>query len=283
MEKYIREQSLSSDSDDCIKIDAWDWRYYAEKVRQKEYEIDEAEVKPYFSLKNMTQAIFDTAKKLFGLKFVLRPDIESYHPDVDTYEVYDTNGDSEKLIAIFLHDNFARPNKRSGAWMSNYREQKKGVIPIVVNNNNFNKGSDTEPTLLSFDDAVTLFHEFGHGLHGMLSEATYSTLAGTSVLRDFVELPSQLYEHWLSERSVLMVHARHYSTNKHMPEELLNKLMAARKFGQGFATVEYTICTLLDTKLHSKKLKYDGAKGLDEREDIDISGFEKSELGEYYK
>lgn len=258
-------------------IEPWDWRYYAEKVRQKEYELDESEVKPYFSLPKMTAAIFDCANKLFGLTFKLRPDIASYHPDVDTYEVFDSSSSAEP-IAIFLHDNYARPNKRSGAWMSEYRGQKKGVVPIIVNNNNFNKGSANEPALLSFDDAVTLFHEFGHGLHGMLSKATYGTLAGTNVLRDFVELPSQLYEHWLSQPEVLKKHACHYQTDEPIPDALLNKLMAARNFGQGFATVEYTICTLLDTKLHMKKTMYDGAKDAVDREDVDISAFEKEEL-----
>jgi peptidyl-dipeptidase Dcp len=156
----------------------------------------------------MVEAIFDCAQQLFGLTFKHRPDIIAYHPDVKTYEVYDSSKGTEP-IAIFLHDNYARPNKHSGAWMNNFRSQSQGVIPIVINNNNFNKGSDGDKnTLLSFDDCVTLFHEFGHGLHGMLSECTYQTLSGTNVLRDFVELPSQLYEHWISEPAVIKKFAK---------------------------------------------------------------------------
>ena len=252
----------NSDGEIGIKIEPWDWRHYAEKVRQRSFDLDDSEVKPYFPLDRMVEAIFDVAGKLFGLSFVLRPDITTYHPDVQVYEVHGKlQGDSEEeLVAIFLHDNFARPNKRSGAWMSEYRCQTRNtspdatnrhrVVPIIVNNNNFNKGTAEEPTLLSFDDARTLFHEFGHGLHGMLSDVTYRRLAGTSVLRDFVELPSQLYEHWLSQPVVLKQHARHYRTGHPIPEALLDKVMSASKFNQGFHTVEYTASALVDVALH---------------------------------
>lgn len=239
----------------------WDWRYYAEKVRQKNYNCDESELKPYFPLDRMVEAIFDCAHQLFGLKFILRKDLPSYHPDVQTYEVRQCDGDTPaaegKLVAIFLHDNYARPHKKSGAWMSEYRAQSRNidttgtpVIPIIVNNNNFNKPAAGEVALLSFDDARTLFHEFGHGLHGMLSSVTYQRLAGTSVLRDFVELPSQLYEHWLSEPTVLQKHARHYKTGAPIPQELLERMFRANKFGQGFATIEYASCVLVDIALH---------------------------------
>lgn len=250
------------------------------------------QLKPYFPLDRMIQAIFDCANKLFGLTFVKRPDIVAYHPDVDVYEVrrQGENGQDD-LLAIFLHDNYSRQYKASGAWMSEYRCQSKNKsmltfgkdcstdesdlvsensVPIIVNNNNFARGSDSEPTLLSFDDAKTLFHEFGHGLHGMLSDVTYNRLAGTSVLRDFVELPSQLYEHWLSQPVVLKKHARHYKTNEPIPDELLQKLMAARAFNQGFDTVEYTACALIDQMLHqipSESLA-----------DFDMKAFEVSEL-----
>ena len=175
-------------------IAPWDWRYYAEQVRQRKYAIDEAALKPYFVLDNMVQAAFDTAGRLFGISFVERRDCATYHPDVRAYEVQDAVG---RPIGLFLHDNFARPGKRSGAWMSSYREQHSldgEVLPIIVNNNNFSKG---DPTLLSFDDAHTLFHEFGHGLHGLLSRVRYPSQSGTAVRRDFVEFPSQVFEHWL--------------------------------------------------------------------------------------
>src|SRR5229473_6780143 len=185
-------------------IAPWDWRYYAEKVRQQKYALDEAAVKPYFVLDNIVQAAFDTAERLFGIRFVERPDCATYHPDVRAYEVQDAAG---RPIGLFLHDNFARPGKRSGAWMSSYREQQSldgEVLPIIVNNNNFSKG---DPTLLSFDDAHTLFHEFGHGLHGLLSRVHYPSQSGTAVRRDFVEFPSQIFEQWVATPEILRRYA----------------------------------------------------------------------------
>jgi peptidyl-dipeptidase Dcp len=237
-------------------IAPWDWRYYAEKVRQQKYALDEAEVKPYFVLENMVEAAFDTAGRLFGIRFVERPDCATYHPDVRAYAVQDAAG---RPIGLFLHDNFARAGKRSGAWMSSYREQESldaEVLPVIVNNNNFSKG---DPTLLSFDDAKTLFHEFGHGLHGLLSRVRYPSQSGTSVRRDFVELPSQVFEHWLSVPETLRRYARHYRTGEALPEALLERLLAAGNFNQGFATVEYTACALLDLDLHARA----DAAGLD--------------------
>ncbi len=228
-------------------IEPWDWRYYAEKVRQAQYDLDEAEVKPYFVLENMVQAAFDTAGRLFGLSFTARPDLPVYHPDVRAWEVRDATG---AHVGVFLHDNFARPGKHSGAWSSRYRDQQNldgWVTPIVVNNNNFSKG---EPTLLSFDDAETLFHEFGHGLHGLLSRVRYPSQSGTAVRRDFVEFPSQIFEHWMSAPENLRRYARHYQTGEPMPEALLERLLAARNFNQGFATVEYTASALIDLELH---------------------------------
>ena len=228
-------------------IEPWDWRYYAEKVRQAEYDLDEAEVKPYFVLDNMVQAAFDTAGRLFGVTFTELSDVPVYHPDVRVWEVRDSAGEH---VGVFLHDNFARPGKRSGAWSSRYRDQETldgAVAPIVVNNNNFAKG---EPTLLSFDDAETLFHEFGHGLHSLLSRVRYRSQSGTSVRRDFVEFPSQIFEHWMSTPETLRRYARHYQTGEPMPESLLRRLLAARTFNQGFATVEYTGSSLLDLELH---------------------------------
>jgi peptidyl-dipeptidase Dcp len=228
-------------------IEPWDWRYWAEAVRRAGYDLDEAEVKPYFVLDNMVAAAFDTARRLFGLDFTARSDLRAYHPDVRVWEVRDRSG---AAFGLFLHDNFARPGKRSGAWSSRFRDQEDldaPVLPIIVNNNNFSKG---EPTLLSFDDARTLFHEFGHGLHGLLSRVRYRSQSGTAVRRDFVEFPSQIFEHWMSAPENLRRHARHYRTGATMPEALLARLAAARHFGQGFATVEYVAAALFDLELH---------------------------------
>jgi peptidyl-dipeptidase Dcp len=232
-------------------IEAWDWRFWAEKVRQRTYALDDAEIKPYFALDRMVAAAFDCAERLFGVRFDERADLPVYHPDVKAYEVRSRGGE---VIGIFLHDNFARPTKRSGAWMSSLRQQSRNrgsVIPIIVNNNNFAKGAPGEPTLLSFDDVRTLFHEFGHGLHGLLSDVGYERLSGTNVLRDFVELPSQLFEHWMSEPAVLRRHARHAATGEPIPEALIERLAAARRFGQGFETVRYTASALTDLAVHA--------------------------------
>ena len=236
-------------------IEPWDWRYYAEKVRQAEYDLNEAEVKPYFVLDNLVQAAFDTAGRLFSLKFTERRDLPVYHADVRAWKVSDEAGGH---VGLFLHDNFARPGKQSGAWSSRYRDQEnldEAVTPIVVNNNNFARRdvSDGEPTLLSFDEAKTLFHEFGHGLHTLLSRVRYRSQSGTAVRRDFVEFPSQMFEHWMSVPETLRRYARHYRTGEPLPEELLDRLLAARNFNQGFATVEYTASALIDLDLHRTK------------------------------
>ena len=234
-------------------LEAWDWRFLAEKVRQARYDLDETQLKPYFPLDRMVEAAFDCAHRLFGLRFVPQPDVRAYHPDVKVYEVRSAD---DAVIGVFLHDNFARPTKRSGAWMSSYRRQSRsgapgGVLPIVVNNNNFAKGAPGEPTLLSFDDARTLFHEFGHGLHGLLSNVDYEHLSGTSVLRDFVELPSQIFEHWLEQPDVLRRHARHYRTGEPIPQELVARLLRARRFNQGYETVRYAASALVDMAVHA--------------------------------
>jgi peptidyl-dipeptidase Dcp len=232
-------------------LEPWDWRYWAEQVRQRQYAIDDAEVKPYFPLERMVAAAFDCAERLFDVRFVKCEGLELYHPDVDAYEVRAKGG---ALVGVFLHDNFARPSKRSGAWMSHYRQQTKNggaVTPIVVNNNNFAKSAPGQPTLLSFDDVRTLFHEFGHGLHGLLSDVDYERLSGTNVLRDFVELPSQLFEHWTSEPEVLRRHARHVATGEPIPDPLIERLKRARRFGQAFETVRYTASALTDMAVHA--------------------------------
>ncbi len=226
-------------------LEAWDWRYYSEKRRVAEHDLDEAALKPYFQLDRMIDAAFDCAGRLFGLEFheIAGP---FYHPDVRGWEV--TRGGQH--MAVFLGDYFARGSKRSGAWCSAMRSQSKlagEVRPIVVNVCNFAKG---DPTLLSYDDARTLFHEFGHALHQMLSDVTYSFISGTSVARDFVELPSQLYEHWLEVPEVLKTHARHYKTGAPMPEDMLARLLAASTYDQGFATVEYVASAMVDLAFH---------------------------------
>jgi peptidyl-dipeptidase Dcp len=253
---------------DDITIAPWDWFFYAEKVRKSRYDFDEASVKPYFSLERVTEAAFDCAHRLFGIRFTPRPDLAAYHADVKTYEVRDA---ADQLVAIFLHDNFARATKRGGAWMSSYRMQSRAhgeSIPIIVNNNNFAKGAPGEPTLLSMDDARTLFHEFGHGLHGMLSNVSFERLAGTSVLRDFVELPSQLFEHWLGEPEVLKKHARHITTDEPISDALIAKMKQARTFNQGFDAATFCASGLLDIKLHMR----------DSMEGLDLAQFEQDEL-----
>ncbi|MBF9058378.1 peptidase M3 [Rhodobacterales bacterium HKCCSP123] len=226
-------------------LEPWDWRYYSEKRRGAEHDLNEAELKPYFQLDAMIEAAFDCANRLFGLEFAPL-DVALYHPDARAWEVT-RNG---KHLAVFIGDYFARGSKRSGAWCSTMRSQKKlggDVRPIVVNVCNFAKG---DPCLLSYDDARTLFHEFGHALHQMLSDVTYGSISGTSVARDFVELPSQLYEHWLEVPEVLGTHARHAETGEPMPRALLDRLLAAQTYDMGFQTVEYVASALVDLDFH---------------------------------
>jgi peptidyl-dipeptidase Dcp len=227
-------------------LEAWDWRYYSEKRRRAEHDLDEAVLKPYLSLDAMLGAMFDCATRLFGLEFRETPG-PFYHPDVRGWEV--TRGGSH--VAVFLGDYFARGSKRSGAWCSAMQGQRKlggEVRPIVVNVCNFAKG---DPCLLSYDDARTLFHEFGHALHQMLSDVTYGFISGTSVARDFVELPSQLYEHWLEVPAVLEAHARHHVTGEPMPSDMLERLLAAGTYDQGFATVEFVASAMVDLEFHT--------------------------------
>jgi peptidyl-dipeptidase Dcp len=261
-------QSHAQSYGDNIVIEPWDWRYYAEQVRSAKHDLDEASIKPYFQLDRIVEAAFDTAHRLFGLSFEELPDFPRYHPDIRAWEV---TGAAGEWVGIFIGDYFARTSKRSGAWMSSFRSQEKlsgDIQPIIVNVMNFSKGGRGEPSLLSFDDARTLFHEFGHALHGLLSDVTYPLLAGTSVSTDFVELPSQLYEHWLSQPDVLRRYATHYKTGEPIPEALLERLMAARNFNQGFATVEYLASAFVDIDLHR----------LTDASNLDVSVFERSSL-----
>jgi len=235
----------------------WDWRYYAEKLRAKKFNFSEAELKPYLQLEKIIDACFDVAADLFGIRAIEKKDVPVYHPDVRVFEIRDRD---DRLVAMFLGDYFARSSKRSGAWMSSYQSQHRlplpngsvGEIPIIYNVCNFAKPAEGKPALLSLDDARTLFHEFGHALHGMLSDVTYPSVSGTGVSRDFVELPSQLYEHWLTVPEILTRYAVHYQTGEPMPQALLDKVLAARTFNSGFATVEFTSSALVDMAFHTR-------------------------------
>lgn len=240
-------QALVAEEGGNFALAPWDWRYYAEKLRAKLYAFDEAALKPYLQLDNIVAAAFFTAERLFGLTFRPRRDIPVYHPDVRVWEVLR----GEKAIGLYYGDYFARPEKQGGAWMSSLRDQENldaPVLPLVINNCNFIRA---DPALLGFDEARTLFHEFGHALHGLLSQVRFPRLSGTNVARDFVELPSQLYEHWLEEPEVLSRFARHYRTGEVMPQSLIDKILAARTFDQGFATVEFLASALIDMDFHS--------------------------------
>jgi peptidyl-dipeptidase Dcp len=243
-------QKLIADEGGNYALAPHDWRYYAEKLRKAQYDLDEAEIKPYFQLDQMVDAAFETARRLFGLTFA-PVDVPLYHPDARAWEVKDEAG---RHVGLFIGDYFARGSKHSGAWMTLLRDQEKligDVRPIILNVCNFSKPAAGEPALLSFDDARTLFHEFGHGLHGLMSNVTYPLLAGTSVPSDFVELPSQLYEHWLEVPEILQKYALHAQTGKPMPKALLDRLLATRTFNQGFSIVEYTASALVDLDIHA--------------------------------
>ncbi len=260
-------QGVIADEGANFALAPWDWRYYSEKLRKARYALDEAEIKPYFQLNKMIEAAFDAAGRLFGLSFT-PVDVSVHHPDARAWEVNDENG---AHVGLFIGDYFARPSKHSGAWMTSLRDQEKltgDVRPIILNVCNFSKPAPGKPALLSFDDARTLFHEFGHAMHGLLSNVTYPLLAGTAVSSDFVELPSQLYEHWLEVPEILQKYARHARTNEPVPRVLLDRLLATRTFNQGFATVEYTACALVDLDLH----------GLSEPGTLDVGDFERRDL-----
>lgn len=233
-------------------IAGWDWRYYQEKLRAEKFAFDEAELKPYLQLERIIDACFDVAGRLFGLTFVEQKGIPAWHPDVRVFKVRRKDGSE---LGLFLADYFNRPSKRSGAWMSSLQSGYRlgnGSSPVIYNIINFAKAPEGEPALLSLDEARTLFHEFGHALHGMLTDVTWPSVSGTSVSRDFVELPSQLYEHWLTEPEVLEKHARHHKTGEPMPKQLIDKMLAAKTFGAGFATVEFTASALVDMAYHAR-------------------------------
>src|SRR3954462_1503811 len=261
-------QALIAEEGGNFTLAPWDWRYYAEILRQRRANFDDAAIKPYLVLDHMIEAAFDCATRLFGITFSERKDVPVWHPDVRVWEVRDADG---KHKALFYGDYFARPSKRSGAWMTSLRDQQKldgEIAPLIINVCNFARGAGGEPSLLSPDDARTLFHEFGHGLHGMLSNVTYPSLSGTSVFTDFVELPSQLYEHWQEQPQVLRQFAKHYQTGEPLPDDLLQRFLAARKFNQGFATVEFVSSALIDLEFHTQPAAASR----------DVAAFEKAEL-----
>jgi peptidyl-dipeptidase Dcp len=245
-------QALADSLGDDIDFSMWDWWFYAEKLRAAKYDFDEASVKPYLELESVRQAAFDVAGRLWGLTFEERPEITVWHPDVRTFEVKDADGSHLGLLYV---DYFARASKRGGAWMENFRQQweedGRDVRPIIVNVCNFSKPAEGEPALLSLDEALTVFHEFGHALHGLLADGTYSTLSGTNVAQDFVELPSQMMENWALAPEVLPAYARHVKSGEPIPPELVEKLQRAKQFNQGFATTEYLAASILDMDWHS--------------------------------
>jgi peptidyl-dipeptidase Dcp len=244
-------EALLAEDGETDPLEAWDWRFAAEKLRRRRFALDDAEVKPYFQLDRMIAAAFDVATRLFGVTFHPRADVPTWHPEVRVWEVRDTDG---RHRGLFYGDYFARPGKRSGAWMTHLRSQERltgEVTPQIVNVCNFLRGGAGRPALLSLIDARTLFHEFGHGLHGLLSDVTYPSQAGTRVAQDFVELPSQLYEHWLLRPEVLRGFARHVDTGEPIPDALIERILAARHFNQGFATVEFCASALVDMAYHT--------------------------------
>jgi len=252
-----------------FKLQPWDWWYYAEKLKKEKYVFDDSVLRPYFKLENVLKGAFYVANKLYGLQFIERHDIPKYHPDVKVFEVKDADGSH---IGILYTDYFPRASKEGGAWMNSFRKQSriggKEIHPVVTNNGNFSKPVGGKPSLLSVEEVLTLFHEFGHALHGLLSNCTYPTLSGTSVPRDFVELPSQIMENWALEPEVLKVYAKHYKTGEVIPQELIEKLKKAKLFNQGFATVEYLAAAYLDMDWHT----------LTEVKDIDPLKFEEESM-----
>jgi peptidyl-dipeptidase Dcp len=235
-----------------FRLEPWDWWYYAEKLRKQKYDLDEETLKPYFSLENVRLGMFDVATKLFGITFAERNDIQKYHPEVRTFEVLEADGSH---IGILYMDFFPRASKEGGAWMNSYRDQymvgDSNVTPVITMVCNFTKPTAETPSLLTFEEVSTLFHEFGHALHGLLSDCTYRKLSGTSTPRDFVELPSQIMENWAGDPEVMKMYARHYITGEVIPQELIDKLEASRHFNQGFTTVEYMSACYLDMDIHT--------------------------------
>ena len=267
MQKVMDQDIKAGKVEKGAKIQPWDWFYYAEKVRKAKYALDEEITKPYFQMENVREGVFNTASKLYGLKFEKIENAPKYHPDVEAFKVTDADG---SLIGVLTTDYFPRESKRGGAWMNNIRDEYvtldgQMVRPIIVNVGNFNKPTADTPSLLSLDNVETMFHEFGHALHGLLTQCHYRTVSGTAVARDFVELPSQINENWAFQKEVLAGYAKHYQTGEVIPDELVDKIIAAGNFNQGFMTTELCAASILDMKWHE----------LSSVEGIDIETFEK--------
>jgi peptidyl-dipeptidase Dcp len=262
------QEMISKEGHD-FKLQPWDWWYYAEKLKKAKYALDEEMLRPYFKLENVREGAFSVASKLYGIQFIEREDIPKYHEDARVFEVKEADGSH---IGIFYTDYFPRASKRGGAWMNSFRKQSrlhgKDIYPVITNNGNFSKPTGGKPALISSEEVVTLFHEFGHGLHGLLSDCTYNRLSGTSVSRDFVELQSQVMENWAFEPEVLKMYAKHYETGEVIPQELIDKLEKASHFNQGFVTVEYLAASFLDMDWHT----------LTEAKELDADEFEEASL-----
>ena len=264
------QEMIDAESGD-FKLQSWDWWYYAEKLKKAKYDLDEEMLRPYLKLENVIDGAFEVASRLYGLQFEERPDVPTYHEDVTCFEVKEADGNHVGLLYV---DYFPRKSKRGGAWMSEFRAQSKqdgkDIRPVIYNVGNFSKPTGDKPSLLSFEETETLFHEFGHALHGLLSDCTYESLSGTNVSRDFVELPSQVMENWASEPEVLKMYARHYETDEPMPNELIEKIIKARHFNQGFETTEYLAASFLDMDWHTQT---------EPKCDLDTLAFENESLG----
>ena len=263
-EEITEMQKLIQKEGNNFQLEAWDWWFYSEKVRKDKYDFSEEDMKPFLSLENIKTAAFTTAERLFDIKFIKLSEYPKYHEEMEAYKVIDSD---KNIVGIFLTDYFARPSKQGGAWMTSYRDQSKnnGVkYPIIINVCNFPKPTKNKPSLLNFEHAITLFHEFGHALHGLLSDVTYPSLSGTSVPRDYVEFPSQMMENWIRNPEVLNEFAQHFETGEKIPEDLMNKYLNCQKFNQGFATTEYLAASFLDLAWHTS-----------DKDIIDIKGFEE--------
>lgn len=265
-------QKLINKRKDGIKLEPWDWWYYAEILRKEKFDLDEAEMRPYFKLENVRDGVFETANRLWGLQFVPKPEYPKYHEDVQVYEVTEADGSH---IGVLMMDFFPRASKRGGAWMSSYRKQYRSangemITPIITTNFNFTAPSAGKPALLSWDEVQTTFHEMGHAFHGLLSNCTYNSLSGTSVPRDFVELPSQIMEHWAAEPEVMAYYAKHYETGEMIPQELIDKMQKSATFNQGFAMAEFLSAAALDMDWHT----------LTEAKEYDATEFENNSLKE---
>lgn len=247
------------------KLEAWDWWYYTEKLRKEKYNLEEAEIKPYFKLENVREGAFSVARKLYGITLTKLSNIPVYNPDVEVFEVKDAD---DSLLGVIYLDYFPRPGKSGGAWMSNYREQQGDIRPLVCNVASFTKPAGNTPSLLTIDEVETLFHEFGHALHGLLSKCQYKGTSGTNVVRDFVELPSQINEHWATEPEVLKMYAKHYQTGETIPDSLIEKIQKQKTFNQGFMTTELLAAAILDMSLHN----------LTSTKDLDVLAFEKKTM-----